>query len=354
MDWDGTGFNNSSDYTGVGSTANITAVSTQLFFNAEWTAHDIQVFVPGTYSFDTTVDGGNPESGILNVVVPEGQLGLHMLFDWNGNFNIDVFVVSDPNTVFGAGIARSSQTTAYGNLCDLGTVQNCLFDGKAFGTDGKPLGDKVWMMASVDGNGDGIMGIPMAPGGPFADFGANFNMDFDVSNFPPVAGDFSTSAVANQANTIDLLLPGRTMDTDGTVDPTSIVIVSGPSNGAIVVNNDGTVTYTPNAGYTGPDSFVFTVLDNDGSISNEGTASITVTVSANTPPVANDTTFTTDEDTATNIPVDSVATDDDGDALAFGAFDVVSTEGGTVTVDGSNTVLTYTPFLTGPIPLILP
>ena len=181
MNWDGNGYTASSDYTGPGSASNITAVSTTKFFGYNWTAHDIQVFTPGSYSFDTTLGGGNGESGVLNATVPTGGIGMHMLFDWNGNLNIDVFVVAAPSSVFGAGLGRSTQT--YGgtfNYCDAGGtapsgITNCLYDGKGFGTDGKPAGNKVWMLATVDGNADGIMGIPMAPGGPFAGFNAGFN-----------------------------------------------------------------------------------------------------------------------------------------------------------------------------------
>ena len=108
MSWDGSGYNANSDYTGPGGASNITAVSTTPFFGYPWTAHDIQVFVPGTYSFDTELGGGNSETGILNVTVPAGRMGIHMLFDWNGNLNIDVFIVSATNTQFGPGIARTS------------------------------------------------------------------------------------------------------------------------------------------------------------------------------------------------------------------------------------------------------
>ena len=86
-----------------------------------------------------------------------------------------------------------------------GTVDliNCLYDGKNFGTDGKPAGNKAWLLASTDGNNDGIMGIPMAPGGPFAGFNANFNMDF-VANLPPVATNFSVGVITNTPKLIDL------------------------------------------------------------------------------------------------------------------------------------------------------
>ena len=185
MFWDGNGYSASSDYTGPGGPANVTASTSDTFFGASWVAHDIQVFVPGTYSFDTTLGGGNPEAGTLTATVGAGQLGMHMLFDWSGNLNIDVFVVASPGKIFGAGIGRASATSQVGtttNRCDnavTGTtwtaIKNCLFDGKPFGSAGKPLGSTVWMLASIDGDADGIMGIKMSPGGPFASFQANFN-----------------------------------------------------------------------------------------------------------------------------------------------------------------------------------
>ncbi len=171
MVWDGNGYNASSDYTGPGSAANITASSTTPFFGHTWTAHDIQVFVPGSYTFDTTLGGGVSEAGLLSVTVPVGQIGMHMLFDWNGGNNIDVFVVAATNTVFGPGISYSLNSKA----CTAATIKNCLWDYLDYGPAGKPIAANPWMLASVDGNGDGIMGIPMPTGGPFAGFNANFN-----------------------------------------------------------------------------------------------------------------------------------------------------------------------------------
>jgi hypothetical protein len=192
MTWDGDGFNASSDYTGPGSYANVTASSSAPFFGYTWTAHDIQVFVPGTYSFDTTIAGGNAESGILTATVGTGQLGMHMLFDWNGNLNIDVFVVASNGIAFGTGIA--SNTSTLNAKCDsnfTGTVKkNCLYDGAYYGGP-VPTGDHVWMLASTDPDLDGVMGISMAAGGPFAFFNANFNADMspgaDISDIPVAA-----------------------------------------------------------------------------------------------------------------------------------------------------------------------
>lgn len=124
MDWDGNGYSDSSDYTGPGGVSNVTVSSTSLLFNHTWTAHDIQIFTPGSYSFDVTLGGGVSEVGILDVTVASGQLGMHMLWDWNGGLNNDIFMVLAPSSVFGAGIGRSTQsTTSGGNLCDNGTTR---------------------------------------------------------------------------------------------------------------------------------------------------------------------------------------------------------------------------------------
>ncbi|MCL6417950.1 Ig-like domain-containing protein, partial [Aestuariirhabdus sp. Z084] len=48
-----------------------------------------------------------------------------------------------------------------------------------------------------------------------------------------------------------------------------------PANGTVVMNADGTFTYTPNANYNGADSFTYTITDADGDTS---TAVVTINV----------------------------------------------------------------------------
>ncbi len=192
MSWDGTAFTSSSDYAGPGSSvSNVTASSPTAFFGHNWTAHDIQLFAPGSYSFNTATGGGNPESGTMNVTVNSGQLGMHMLFDWNGNNNIDVFVVANLTAAFGASIGRSTQSTNCDQTASATSPKtNCLWDGAKLGPDGKPAGSKVWMLSSADGNADGIMGVPMATAGPFAGFNANFNLPGTFSHATGVCAGF--------------------------------------------------------------------------------------------------------------------------------------------------------------------
>jgi len=109
--------------------------------------------VPGSYSFDTAVTGGNGangEAGLLNVTVPTGQIGMHMLFDWNGNNNIDVFVVASPSSMFGAGVVYSSNTKNCSGSnkvsASANNVKNCLWDGAGTVTGATPVANQVWML----------------------------------------------------------------------------------------------------------------------------------------------------------------------------------------------------------------
>ncbi|MEM1166123.1 MAG: Ig-like domain-containing protein [Planctomycetota bacterium] len=58
-----------------------------------------------------------------------------------------------------------------------------------------------------------------------------------------------------------------------------IVALGSPANGTVTLNGDGSVTYTPFAGFIGTDSFSYTVEDING---NQATAYVDITVYPNT------------------------------------------------------------------------
>ena len=96
-----------------------------------------------------------------------------------------------------------------------------------------------------------------------------------VTNTAPVADPQSVSTPKDTA--VPITLTGS--DTDG--DTLSYAIATGPAHGTLSGTAPG-VTYTPAAGYTGPDSFTFTVSDAQDT-SAPAEVSITVT-DQNQPP----------------------------------------------------------------------
>jgi len=95
-------------------------------------------------------------------------------------------------------------------------------------------------------------------------------------NAAPVAGNDPGQSTPQDTPVLLNVLTNDS-DSDGSLMVTSVVITTPPTNGSAVPNADGTVTYTPNSGYTGSDSFRYTVNDDQGATSNTALVSITVT-----------------------------------------------------------------------------
>ncbi|MCB1910224.1 MAG: tandem-95 repeat protein, partial [Rhodocyclaceae bacterium] len=104
---------------------------------------------------------------------------------------------------------------------------------------------------------------------------ATVTIDVVAVNDPPVANDDSASTPENTAITVDVL--ANDSDVDGALVPATVQIVGGPAHGSVVVNADGTVTYSPDANYNGPDSFSYTVADDGGGVSNAASVAVTTT-----------------------------------------------------------------------------
>lgn len=87
-----------------------------------------------------------------------------------------------------------------------------------------------------------------------------------------VADNFTTDCEV--PTTINLI--ANDTDSDGTIVGNTLAIITNPLNGSVVNHGDGTVTYTPEAGFSGTDVFRYTVQDNDGNTS--GITLVTMTV----------------------------------------------------------------------------
>ncbi|WP_281169879.1 Ig-like domain-containing protein [Olivibacter sitiensis] len=166
----------------------------------------------------------------------------------------------------------------------------------------------------------------------------NITVEASVPEVPPVANNDAGTVTENGTIAIDVL--GNDEEGSSPIVPGSVTIVTGPEHGTVTVNADGTVTYTPNEGYSGNDSFTYTVSDENGLTSNEAT--VNITVEATLPPVANNDTGTVTENGT--VAIDVLGNDEAGSTgLDPGSVTiVVEPEHGTVTVNADGTV-TYTP-----------
>ena len=174
--------------------------------------------------------------------------------------------------------------------------------------------------------------------------GAVDNLVFDDEK---IGGDDGPTAVDDADETdvgVAVIVDLRSNDTDpnDATDTLTISDVSSP-NGSIVNNGDGTVTFTPAAGFTGDAVISYTVSDPDGN-SDTGEAIVAVRDGGGGEgPTAVDDVATTPEDTAVIIDVRSNDTDPQDPASALTISDATSPNG-TVANNGDGT-LTFTPNL---------
>ena len=160
-----------------------------------------------------------------------------------------------------------------------------------------------------------------------------------VGDQAPIAN--SQSVTTGQDTPVHITLTAS--DPNG--DALTYTVLSGPSHGSTGATSGSSRTYTPAAGYHGPDSFTFRV--SDGTLtSNVATVSITVLPAApvNRAPVATSKSISTPKNTPVTVQLQG--TDPDGDAL--NAFVLTQPGHGSLVVTGASARYTPTTGYTGP------
>jgi hypothetical protein len=161
-------------------------------------------------------------------------------------------------------------------------------------------------------------------------------------NNAPIANDDTATTSQDTPVTINVVANDTDPDPGGSVDPASVVLGPQPASGTVTNNGNGTVTYTPNPGFTGSASFTYRVSDRSGAISNPGTVTVEVTATSNQPPEANDDVGSIDsENLSTTINVVANDTDPDGDINPASVAIQSQPSFGTAQPNGDGTV-TYT------------
>ncbi len=158
---------------------------------------------------------------------------------------------------------------------------------------------------------------------------ASATADINDDELPPNSSPIVKNDTANifEGKTAKGNLLSNDTDPDGDDLVINKTPVSGPSNGNVVINPDGTYEYTPNDGFTGTDSLVYEVCDN-GTPSKCSTGTVIITVTDNDKDddgIPNDVEGTDDPD-GDGIPSDE-DTDSDGDGIPDSDEGTTDTDG---------------------------
>ncbi len=155
----------------------------------------------------------------------------------------------------------------------------------------------------------------------------------DVYNAPP------NLVVLGSLNVAGPGVLGNDIDAEG--DPISAVLVSGPTNGSLTLNPDGSFIYTPNLLFFGTDTFTYYA---DDLLASSNTATVTINVGlVNAAPAATADAYATAEDNPLTVTAPGLlANDNDPDGDTVFAILVSGPSSGTLAFN-SNGSFTYTP-----------
>jgi VCBS repeat-containing protein len=228
--------------------------------------------------------------------------------------NGTVSLGSTSGLTFTSGDGNADATVTFsGSVADI----NAALDGLAYAPAADYNGPATLTISSTDGTSTDVDTV---------------SISVNPVNDGPVAS--STAATVSEDGMLAGVLPAAT---DADLDSLTYSVASGPSNGALGLNADGTYTYTPAANFSGVDSFTYEVFDGSAF---SAPATVTITVApVNDAPSVSSLAVAVNEDSALNGTLPA-ATDADLDALTYSA--VTGPANGTLVLNADGTYR-YTP-----------
>jgi VCBS repeat-containing protein len=240
--------------------------------------------------------------------------------------------------------------------------ENTVLNGNILANDVDPDGDAL-TPSITRGPDNGVVILNLTTGAfvytPNSNFFGSDSFDYIISdgsltssatvtitvidvNDPPVgSADTYTTAEDTVLNVIaanGVLFNDNDIDND----PLTAVLVTGPANGSLTLNANGSLVYTPFLNFSGTDSFTY--RPNDGTESGDP-VTVTINVTAvNDAPVSVADAYTLDEDSSitTTLTNGVLVNDSDIESSALNAVLVDGTTSGTLTLNANGT-FTYTP-----------
>ncbi|MEQ8320498.1 MAG: tandem-95 repeat protein, partial [Rhodospirillales bacterium] len=319
------------------------------YSTASGPAHgSVTVNADGSYTYTPDADYSGSDSFTFNATDPDGHVG-------TGTITIDVAPVADAPDLsvsvdqyalevvsLPAGEFIAVALDVSGTLTDADGSENISYtiaglpEG-AILTAGSDNGNGTWTVNTAQTAGLQVL-LPEAGSGTtdltvsaVAVEGANGDTEITSQVITLKPYDAPRTGETTVSLDEDTGISGQLSAADPNGDALTFQAEGAPANGNVVINADGTYTYTPDADFNGTDSFTYTVSDPDG---NTGTATVTVDVVAvNDAPVAAGTAFSVQEDSS--IAGTLSAVDVDGDNLNFSLTTQPSNGTVTLNADGS-------------------
>ena len=162
-------------------------------------------------------------------------------------------------------------------------------------------------------------------------------------NNNPIAVDDNVVISGDDTNPITIVIDitANDFDPDGDSFEVTIDTSNGPNNGTLVINPDGTVSYTPNPGFIGDDTFTYTICDDFGNC-DDATVTITVTEPSNNNIIfAVDDAYLTNQDVALNT--ENVTINDINPSATATTVTLLTSPSNGALVLNSDGTFTYTP-----------
>ncbi len=178
-----------------------------------------------------------------------------------------------------------------------------------------------------------------------SDFSVEVSYRAPSVNIPPDAQTDLYSTLKNSPLAVSAAFGVFANDTDADGDVLEALLLSGPLNGAVTLNPDGSFVYTPTADFTGSDSFEYYAYDGiDLSLDTFVIINVTEPEPPNSVPVAQADAYATVKNTTLNVVTASgvLANDSDADGDPLTAALVTSPTHGTVTLN-ANGSFQYSP-----------
>ncbi|MDO7173991.1 Ig-like domain-containing protein, partial [Mariniflexile sp. AS56] len=309
-----------------GETAIVTASQTitQTDLNAKFIENSASVLGDSPNGVDDVSDVSDTDVDGNGSAIPNNET----IESPNGNGTTDADATNDPTVTYFNGVPLAQDDAITVNEDSGLTIINVLLDNGSgadtFGLDGPNTG-AISIPSATSANGGAVSvnnnGTPTDPTDdtisytPTANFNGTDTIDYTITdangdtssatvtitvnpiNDAPVALNDLATTVTEDAVTIPVLT--NDSDVDGDVLTISGITVP-PTQGTVVINGDGTITFTPNVTFVaGSDTFQYEVCDGSGLCD---TASVTVTVPKTPlPPTANSDSKSFPEDTTLTV-----------------------------------------------------